>query len=57
MLDDVIRDLYPPKPGQPCTFGLTLDERRKHRDQLVNDGWSPGEIGAVLNLDGARWPR
>ena len=47
-LDALLRDLYPPEPRRPSTFGLSPEDVRAEFDRLVASGWTPGEVGAVL---------
>lgn len=47
-LDALLRDLYPPEPRRPGTFGLTDDQIRAEFDRLTASGWTPGEVRAVL---------
>ena len=47
-LDALLRDLYPPAPRRPSTFGLSPEDVRAEFDRLVASGWTPGEVRAVL---------
>jgi len=47
-LDALLRDLYPPEPRRPGTFGLSPEDVGAEFDRLVATGWTPGEVRAVL---------
>ena len=47
-LDALLRDLYPPSPRRPGTFGLSPEDVRAEFDRLTASGWTPGEVRAVL---------
>jgi hypothetical protein len=44
------QQLWPahPEPGEPCTFGLSEHELRKHANDLHAAGWAFDEIESVL---------
>jgi hypothetical protein len=52
LLDDVLRELHPPKVTPPGTFGLDRDDLGRHVDTLLAAGWSWGEIAIVIDFDG-----
>lgn len=43
-----LAECEPEPPGVPSSFGLTAAELRAHGAALLESGWSPDEVRAVL---------